>query len=154
MVPNRTKHHYHSLPHVSVITKNILITIKRFSHHHLLPASNSTFMTDWFHVLRYNSDLSKLEWTLLLFNFNYIPNLINRRKLFSIPIAEYVSFSYQVRMLKTNLLGLISSFCKYYLKTGTICLLFFSSHVFATLKFDSNHFGTLLWKVIKPRDHN
>ena len=154
MVPNRTKHHYHSLPHVSVIRRNILITIKRFSHHHLLPASNSTFMTDWCNVLRYNSDPSKFEWTLLLFNFNYIPDLINRRKLFSIPIAEYASFSYQVRMLKTNLLGLISGFCKYYLKTVTICFLFFSLHVFAILKFDSNHFGTLLWKIVKLRDHN
>ena len=25
---------------------------------------------DWFYVLRYNSDMVKLEWTLLLFNFN------------------------------------------------------------------------------------
>ena len=25
---------------------------------------------DWFYVLRYNSDLSKLEWTLLLVNFS------------------------------------------------------------------------------------
>ena len=30
---------------------------------------------EWFHVLRYNSDLSKLEWTLQLFSFNYIRDL-------------------------------------------------------------------------------
>ena len=101
---------------------------------------------DWFYVLRYISDLSKLEWTLLLLNFNYIRNLTNRRKLFSIPVPEYASFSHQARTLKTNLLGLISTFCKYYLKTGTICFLFLSSHVFTALEFDSNHFSILLWK--------
>ena len=46
-----------------------------------------------------------------------------------------------LRMLKTNLLGLISRFSKYYLKTGTVCLLFLSSNVFIALEFDSNHFG-------------
>ena len=51
---------------------------------------------DWFCVFRYNSDLSKLEWTLLLFNFNYICDLTNGRNLFSIPVAEYASFSHQV----------------------------------------------------------
>ena len=76
---------------------------------------------DWFYVLRCNSDLSKLEWTILLFNFNYIRDLTNRRKLFSIPVAEYASFSHQARVFKTNLLSLISNFSKYYFKTGTIC---------------------------------
>ena len=37
---------------------------------------------DWFYVLRYNSDLSKLEWILLLLNFNYIVDLTNRHKFF------------------------------------------------------------------------
>ena len=37
---------YHSPPHVSVITANILIAIIRFARYHLLPASNSTFMND------------------------------------------------------------------------------------------------------------
>ena len=32
---------------------------------------------DWFYILRYNSDLSKLEWTQLLFKFNYIRDLTN-----------------------------------------------------------------------------
>ena len=50
------KHISHS-PHVSVITRNILITIIRFARYHQL----------W---LRYSSDLMKLEWTLLSFNFN------------------------------------------------------------------------------------
>ena len=32
---------------------------------------------NWFYILRYNSDLSKLEWTQLLFKFNYIRDLTN-----------------------------------------------------------------------------
>ena len=104
----------------------------------------------WLYVLRYNSDLSKLKQTLLLFNFNCIRDLTNRRKLFFIPIAEYASFSHQPRTLKTNLLGLISNFSKYYFKTGAICFLFLSSHVFNALEFYSNQFGILLWKIVKP----
>ena len=111
---------YLSPPHISVITGNILITIKKIFP---LPSSScfQQHFHDWFYVLRCNSDLLKLEWTLLLFNFNYIRALTNRRKLFSIPVAEYASFSHQARTLKTNLLGLISNFSKYYFKTGTIC---------------------------------
>ena len=74
--------------------------------------------------------------------------------MFSIPVAEYASFSRQARTLKANLLGPISSFSKYYFKTGTICFTFLSSHVFTPLEFDSNHFGILLWKIVKPLDHN
>ena len=119
------------------------------------PPSSSCFRQhfhDWLYVLRYNSDLSKLEWTLLLFHFNYIRDLTNGRKLFSIPFVEYASFSHQTRTLKTNPLGLKSIFSKYYFKTCTICLLFLSSYVFTALTFDSNHFGILLWKIVKPRN--
>ena len=118
----------------------------------LLPSSScfQQYFHDWFHVLSYNSDLSKLKWTLRLFNFNYTHDLTNRHKLFSIPAAEYASFSHQARTLKTNVLGLISNFSKCYFKEGTICLLFFSSHVFTA--FDSNHFGILLWEIVRPRD--
>ena len=77
---------------------------------------------------------------------NYIRDLRNRRKLFSISVAKYASLSHQTRTLKTNLLGLISNLSKYYFKTCAICFFFFflSSHVFTALKFDSNHFGILL----------
>ena len=102
----------------------------------LLPSS-SCFQQQHFHdrlyLLGYNSDLSKLEWTLLLFNFNYICDLTNRRRLFSIPVAEYSRFSHKASTLKTNLLGLISNFAKYYFKTGSSCLFFLSSLVFTTL---------------------
>ena len=40
------EHIYHSPLHVSGIAENILKTIIRFAHYHLLLASNSTFMTD------------------------------------------------------------------------------------------------------------
>ena len=35
-----------------------------------------------------------------------------------------------------------------------ILSLFLSSDVFTALEFESNHFGTLLWKIVKPRDNN
>ena len=73
----------------------------------------------WFYVLRYNSDMSKFEWTLLLFNFNYICDLTNRRRLICIPVAKYVSFLQIVR-LKTNIRVLISKFSKYYFKTDNL----------------------------------
>ena len=122
----------------------------------LLPSSPcfQEHFHDWFYVLRYNSDLSKLEWRILLFNFSYILDLKNRHKLFFILVAEYASFSYQATTLKTNLLGLISTFSKYYFKTGIICLLSLSSHVLTALEIDSYHFGILLWKTVKPRDHS
>ena len=117
----------------------------------ICPLPSSSYFQQHFHkrsyVLRYNSDLPKLEWTLLLFNFNYNCDMTNRRKLFSIPVSEYASFSHQARTLKTNLLGLISIFSKYCFKTDTICLLFLSSHVFTALEFNTNHFVILLWKA-------
>ena len=77
-----------------------------------------------------------------------------KRKLFSIPVAEYASFSQQARTLKTNLLQFdIIFFSKYYFKTGTFFLLFLSSHVFTALEFDSNYFVIPLWKIVKPRAH-
>ena len=126
----------HAPSHISVITGNIPITVIRFARYHPL--------------------LSKLtiKWALLLFNFSCIRDLAKRRKLFSIPVSEYASFSNQARTLKTNLLGLISNFSKYYFKTGTTCLLFSPSHVFATLICNINHFGILFWKLVKPRDNN
>ena len=39
-------------------------------------------------------------------------------------------------------------------KIGTFCLLFLSSLVFTALEFDSNYFGILLWKVVKPSEHD
>ena len=74
----------------------------------------------------------------------YGGDLTNRRKFFSIPVAEHAPFSHQGRTLKANLLGLISNISNYCFKTGTIFLLFLSSDVFTALEFDSNHFDVLL----------
>ena len=125
-------------PHISVVTGNILITIItiiRLAHYHLLLASNSTFMTDSLYL-------------------GTIQICRNRRKIFSIPVAEFTSFSHQARALITNLLGFISTFSKYYFEIGTICLLFSSAHLFTALEFHGNHFAILLSKMVKPHDHN
>ena len=55
---------------------------------------------DWFSILRYSSYLPKLKWTLLLYNFNYIHNLTNRCKLFSILVAKYAFFRIRLGCLK------------------------------------------------------
>ena len=57
-------------------------------------------------------------------------------------------------MFQNNLLGLISNFSKYYIKTNSICFIFLSPHIFTALEFDSILFHILLWKIVKPRDHN
>ena len=53
-----------------------------------LPFSSCFFdklhLDDWFYVFKYNPDLLKHEWILLLFNFNHIRDLTNRCILFSI----------------------------------------------------------------------
>ena len=36
----------------------------------------------------------------------------------------------------------------------TLCLFFLSSHVLASLQFDSHYFNILLWKIAKQSDHN
>ena len=50
--------------------------------------------------------------------------------------------------------SLIANFSKYFFKTGTLCLLFLSSHVFTASDFESIYFGILLWKLVNPRDHS
>ena len=68
---------------------------------------------------------------------------------------DMLPFHIRFGTLKTNLIGLTSYFLNITLKrASTVCLLFSSSHVFANLKCNSNHFGILLWKIVKPSDHN
>ena len=114
-------------------------------HYHFLLASH---FHDWFYVLRYNSDLSKLEWTLIS-TTSVIWQIDTNCSPFQ--LLNMSSFHIRFRTLKTNLLGLMSNFSTYYFKTGTICFLFLSSHVFTALEFDSNHFLIILWKIVKPR---
>ena len=89
------------------------------------------------------TDSMILERTLL-FNFNYIRDLRNRRKLFFIPVAEYAFFSHHATTHKTKLLGLRLNFSKYYFKTGTICFFVLSSHAFTA----SHVFTPLLIAII------
>ena len=56
-----------------------------------------------------------------------------------------------LKLIKDSFI-LISS--KYYFQTGTLYLLFLSSHVFTILELDNNYFGILFWKIVKPRDHD
>ena len=133
---------YHSFPHVFVITGNILNNDNKTCP---LPSSACFHQQfhDWFSALRYNLDLSKFEWTLLLFNFS-TASVIWQIGANCSPFQSLsmLPFHIRFRTLKTNLLGLISNFSKYYFKTGTVCLLFLFSHVFTTLEYDNNHFGT------------
>ena len=69
-------------------------------------------------------------------------------------LLHMLPFHIRLERLKIIYYDLIPSFPKCYFKTGTICLLFLSSHAFTALEFDSNHFGTLPWKIVKPREHN
>ena len=40
-----------------------------------------------------------------------------------------------------------------FFKTGKICLLFLSSHVFTALELDGIYLAILLWKIIKPHEN-
>ena len=62
-------------------------------------------------------------------------------------------FHIRLERLKLTYCGSISNISKDYCKTGTVCFLFLSSHVFTALEFDSNNFGVLLRKIVKPRDN-
>ena len=67
--------------------------------------------------------------------------MTNRRKMFSIPVVKYASFSDQARTLKIKPSRFNIKFSKNYFKTGTICLLFYF-HMYLW-------FGILLWKIVK-----
>ena len=93
-----------------------------------IPSSRSTFRTDSIYLGTIQISRTLNEHYYYVFSFNCIRDLTNRRKVFSVLVTQYASVSHQVRTLKTNLLGLISSFSKYYFKTSTILLLSLSSH--------------------------
>ena len=103
----------------------------------------ATIFHDWFSKFRYNLDLVKLEWTLLLFNST---------KSVIFQIDSNCSPFQLLNMLPFHI-GLVSNFSRYFFKTGTPCVLFLSSHVFPGLQFDNNYFDIPLWKTVKPRDH-
>ena len=52
-----------------------------------------------------------------------------------------------LELLEVIYYSLIPIFAQYYFKTGTLCLS-------TAVKLDSNYFGVLLWKKVKPRSFN
>ena len=92
---------------------------------------------------RFNSDLAKLQWTPPLFIFNLIRDFSNKRKLFTIPVAEESMLLFHVLIERFKLIyySLIFNFSKHFFKIGIICLIFLSFHLFTALEFDSNYFG-------------
>ena len=140
----------HSRPHVFAAIRNILITIIRFSRYHLLLASKQHFR-NWFSVFRHNSYLVKLELTPSLFDFNQICDLTNRQIVLRSSHWICLYFHIRLKRLKPIYYSLISNFPKYQFKTGSLCLLFLSSHILIDLEFDSNYFVILLWKIKKTK---
>ena len=109
---------------------------------------------DWFSVLSYNSDLEKLELTPLLLTSTR--SVICQIEVNCSPLQSLNMLPFYIRpeRLKMTYYSVIQKFCRYYFDTDTPCLLFLSWHVFATWEFDSNYFGILLWKIVKPREYN
>ena len=137
---------HYSTPNVSVITRNILITMIRFVRYNNMICQHSH---DWFYLLRCNWGATKIvnEYYYFLISTTSVICQIDAN-------CSPFQSSNMARMLKTKLLGLTSIFSKCYFNTGTICLLFLSLHVFTTLEFDSNLLVIVPWKILKPRDHN
>ena len=144
-------HIKHSL-HISIITANILITIIRFSHYifylFLIALSGLIFCTwvqfrpgeNWM-----NAPITKLQLNSSFDNCTQI--------LFD--SSCWICFLFTSgKSAKTNLLGLLSNIFKSYFRTSTSCIFFLSSHVFTAFEFNSNHFGILILKIVKPREQN
>ena len=123
----------------------ILITLIRFSRYHLLVASH---FHDWFYLgtIQICRNLNECYYHLTSATSVIWQIDANRSPFHSL---NMLPFHINFRTLKTNLLGLLSNFPRYYFKKGTICLLFLSSYAFTALEFDSNDCGILLWKKSK-----
>ena len=127
-----------------------LNNVTRFIHYHLLITSNSTFMTHsqflviiqvWWNLNEHKYYLTSTDSVISQIDVNCSP----------FQSLTMVPFHIRLESLKLIYYSLISHFSLYCFKTGILCLLFSSSHLFTALDFDSNYFG-ILWK--KPRDHN
>ena len=111
------------------ISGYILITIIRFSHYHLLLASNNTFTTDsrYLGTIQICRILNDHCYYLILTTsviWQIDANCSPFHSLNMLPF--YIRF----RTLKTNLLCLISCFSKYYFEPDKICLFLLSLHAF------------------------
>ena len=148
------EHIYHSPPHVSVTTGNILITIIRFAPYHLLLSSNRTFMTDsqYLDTIQIWWNLNVHHFCILLSTKSMVCQIDSNCSIFQ--SLNMLPFHIRLELLQLIYYSLISIFSKYHFKTGTHFLFFLSSQVFIAIEFDSYYFCILLWKIVKPRDHN
>ena len=144
---------YHSSPHDSVLTGNMLISIVRFARYDLLLGFNTTFMTDsqhlgtiqiWQNLNEHHDYLTSTKSVFCQIDANYSP----------FQSLNMVSFYIRLECLKLICNSLISFFSNYHFKIDTLCLFFLSSHTFTALEFDNNYFGILHRKIVKPRGHN
>ena len=58
-------------------------------------------------------------------------------------------FHIRLALSKLTYYSITSKFSRYFFKTGILCLLFLSSHVFAALQFDINYFGIILSIILE-----
>ena len=120
---------YHSALHVSATTRNMKITIIRFTCYHLLLSSNSTFMTKSLNLGTIQIWRDELMDTAIKSVICQIANCspfhsIHTSPLICSPNQEtgfYMITASVLKRLKLIYYGLISNFSKYYFKTGAIC---------------------------------
>ena len=131
---------YHLSPNVAgniLITTYPLKSSACFQHH----------FQNWFSVLILTWNLNEYYHYLTLPECVICQIETNCSPVHSL---NMLPFHIRLKRLKLTFYSLISNFPGSYLKTGIFCLLSFSSHV----EVDSNYFGVLLLKILKPRENN
>ena len=131
--------------YVSLITVNIVIMIIRSARYHLLLASNSTFMTDSLYLGTNQKNTTYLTPIGAVIcqidtNFSQFQSL------------NMLPFYIRLEHLKLIYYSLFSIFSKSYLTQAQFAS-FSYFHIYLPPKFDSNYFGILLQKIVKPYDH-
>ena len=106
--------------------------------YHLLLASNSIFMADSLYLgtIQIWWNLNENHWYL-----TSTKSLICQIRANCSPFQSLNMLPFHIRLERLKLIyySLISNFSKYYFNTGTICLLFLSSHVFNVAELNSNY---------------
>ena len=125
-------------PHVSVVTGNILITITRLVLYNILLASNRTFMTGSQYLIKYLTQV----WQNLTEHHYYLTlskSGIGQIDAYCSPFHSLSTLPFHIRSKSLKLIyySLISICTTDHFKTGTLCLLFVSSHIFIALALDS-----------------
>ena len=120
--------------------------------YYLLLTFNSTFITEslYFGTIQICQNLNEHHYCLT----STKPNLFKKNCQIDATCSPFQSldmFPFQIRLACLKL-TYQQIFLDITLKLAH-CLLFSSSHVLTFLGFDSNYFGILLWKIVKPRDN-